>query len=78
MKKMLLVLCIGMMIGVSADELKVTDTDKKIAEVVCTDKDGVKEIDVGYFICNNGYVGDESSLLVYTKNEIDSMMRAEK
>lgn len=45
-------------------DLVVSKTDILIANTVCTDRGGVKEVEVGgYFTCNNGEAGDESSLL---------------
>lgn len=64
MKKILmLVLCLGAAL-VADSNLVITQTDVFIAEVVCADKNGVKELEVGgYFTCNNGEAGDESKLL---------------
>lgn len=45
-------------------DLVVSKTDILIANTVCTDRGGVKEVEVGgYFTCNNGETGDESMLL---------------
>lgn len=64
MKKILmLVLCLGAAL-VADSNLVITQTDVFIAEAVCADKGGIKEVEVGgYFTCNNGETGDESSLL---------------
>ena len=64
MKKILmLVLCLSAAL-VADSNLVITQTDILIANTVCTDRGGVKEVEVGgYFTCNNGEAGDESSLL---------------
>ena len=64
MKKILmLVLCLGAAL-VADSNLVITQTDVFIAEAVCADKNGVKELEVGgYFTCNNNESGDESKLL---------------
>lgn len=64
MKKILmLVLCLSAAL-VSDSNLVITQTDIFIANTVCDDKGGVKEVEVGgYFTCNNNENGDESSLL---------------
>ena len=50
--------------GIYDTDLVVSKTDILIANIVCSDKGGVKEVEVGgYFTCNNGDAGDESSLL---------------
>ena len=64
MKKILmLVLCLSAAL-VADSNLVITQTDILIANTVCADRGGVKEVEVGgYFTCNNGEAGDESSLL---------------
>lgn len=64
MKKILmLVLCLSAAL-VADSNLVITQTDVFIAEAVCADKGGVKEVEVGgYFTCNNNESGDESKLL---------------
>lgn len=65
MKK--LIMLILMMVSVYGSQLDITITDKKVAELICLNKGGIKELDVGgYVTCNNGFVGDESALLEYT------------
>ena len=65
MKKILmLVLCFSMCLVAGDNDLVVSKTDILIANTVCADRGGVKEVEVGgYFTCNNGEVGDESKLL---------------
>lgn len=64
MKKILmLVLCLSAAL-VADSNLVITQTDILIANTVCADRGGVKEVEVGgYFTCNNGETGDESKLL---------------
>ncbi len=64
MKKLLLCLSLGICLFAGDKDLVVTKTDILIANTVCNDRGGVKEVEVGgYFTCNNGEAGDESSLL---------------
>ena len=64
MKKILmLVLCLSAAL-VADSNLVITQTDILIANTVCADRGGVKEVEVGgYFTCNNNESGDESKLL---------------
>lgn len=73
MKK--LIMLIVMMVGVYGSQLDITTTDKKIAELICLNKGGVKVLEVGgYVTCNNGFVGDESALLEYNTNTSSELL----
>lgn len=65
MKKLLLVcVYLSMCLFASDNDLVVSKTDILIANTICIDKGGVKEVEVGgYFTCNNNENGDESKLL---------------
>ncbi len=64
MKKLLVCICFSMCLVAGDNDLVVSKTDILIANTVCIDKGGIKEVEVGgYFTCNNGETGDESSLL---------------
>lgn len=64
MKKLLVCVCMSVCLFAGDKDLVVTKTDILIATIVCSDKEGVKEVEVGgYFTCNNGEAGDESKLL---------------
>lgn len=64
MKKLMLVVCMSICLFAGDKDLVVSKTDILIANTVCTDKGGVKEVEVGgYFTCNNNENGDESMLL---------------
>lgn len=64
MKKLLVCICFSMCLVAGDNDLVVSKTDILIANTVCIDKGGVKEVEVGgYFTCNNNESGDESKLL---------------
>ena len=64
MKKLLVCVCFSMCLFAGDIDLVVSKTDILIANTVCTDRGGVKEVEVGgYFTCINGETGDESKLL---------------
>ena len=75
MKRIILgmLLVVGMLLG---KDLSITHTDLKTAEMICLDKDGVKQVEVGgYVTCGDGKVYDESTLiLIDNKNEVNNII----
>lgn len=76
MKKLLVCVCFNICLFAGDIDLVVSKTDILIANTICTDKGGVKEVEVGgYFTCNNGEIGDESNLLEVSNNIIVSIIK---